>query len=291
MEFRHLRYFVEVANTLHFRKAAENLFISQPPLSRQIKQLEVELGVQLFHRTKKKVELTGEGEYLLTESVKLLYQIEFIKSSVKQIAAGKEGQIKIGYVGAVMHCILPGILMKLKHEFPDITTHLTELGNEDQIQALRNGDIDVGFLRTVVNAKGLNSISVFEETFSLILPKDHPYATSEIKNLKQLADEPFIGFSKSCGPQLIDSVFRICSKAGFYPRVVHESSQLNSIVRLVESGLGYSIVPSSVKHGYSLNVKFIELANYKERAELVMVYHKENIKPIIENFIKLSIDN
>ncbi len=288
MELRQLKYFMMVGEKLHFGKAAESLHMSQPPLSRQIKQLEDELGVELFKRDKKKVVLTDEGKYLLAESGRILQQLQLAKSGIKEIATGQRGQIKIGYVGAAMHCILPDILVALKREHSEIKTMLNELSNEDQIRALRNGDIDVGFIRATISDPHLDATAVYEETFSLVLPKGHKRARDGENALQTLEGEPFLSFSKHCAPQLIESIFSIFSKAGFSPQIVHEASQLNSILRLVEAGLGYSIVPTSVKQGYALDVEFIELTSYKERAHLSMVSRKSEHKQVVNTFVQLT---
>lgn len=283
MNFQRLKYFMAVAENLHFSKAAEKLFMAQPPLTRQIKQLEKDLGVQLFKRDKRNVSLTAQGKLLYEESTKIFSQINGITESLKQLESGLIGQITIGYVGAAMHCILPELLVKLKSSYPGIHTVLQELNNEKQVKSLKSGIIDIGFLRTPVKEKGLEVKSVFQEPFSLVVPASFPDTTQ----LKDLAGEPFISFSKDCGPGLIESIYKVCNKAGFTPKVVHETSQINSIVRLVESGLGYSIVPKSVENGYNLNISFLPIINSNEIAELSLVYNKNQINPMAKNFIEL----
>ncbi len=287
MDLRHLRYFMAVSECLHFGKAAEKLFMAQPPLSRQIKQLEDELGVLLFNRNKRKVSLTTQGEYLYKESLKIFGHLDSIKKSLKLIDKGVVGQINIGYVGAAMHCILPDLLVKLKDAYPEVNTVLSELNNENQIQAIKSGQIDVGFLRTPVNVEGMKVKTIYKENFSLVVPLNHKPIKPNKSGLKNLADEPFISFSRECGPGLIASINNICNKCGFSPKIVHETSQINSIIRLVESGLGYSIIPSSVKYGYDLKVRFLELDSFSETAELSIVYKDSDAKPIVRNFMKI----
>jgi len=272
MELRHLRYFLKVAEELHFGKAAEKLFIAQPPLSRQIKQLEEELGVMLFERTKKRVQLTAQGSYLKEEAAKVLAQIESMRNHLPLVEDGAEGGIKIGYVGSAMHSILPAVFAEIRRNLPGVHMSLSELKNLDQIAGLKYGNIDIGFIRTPITTEGLDIQPIYSETLSVIVPLAHPSARSKSFHVAQLAGEPFIAFCRDCAPWLFDSIIALCNREGFSPRIVHESSQVNSIVRLVESGIGYSIVPSSVKNGYNLGVRFQELADCPERAELALAY-------------------
>lgn len=274
MELRHLKYFLTLADELHFGRAAEKLFIAQPPLSRQIKNLEEELGVPLFERTKKQVRLTGYGRFLKDEATKLFQHVELIKNHIRLLGEGHAGQIKIGYVGSAMHSVLPEVLKVIQKELPDIHTSMFELRNLDQIAALKDGSLDIGFIRTPITLEGLHINPIFSETLSVILPRSHPLAKSKRLKLSDLSSEPFISFCRECAPGLFDCIIGLCNKEGFSPRIIHESSQINSVVRLVESGLGYSIVPSSVKQGYNIKVQFHELANYPERAELALAYHE-----------------
>ena len=291
MELRHLRYFIVVAECLHFGKAAEKLFISQPPLSRQIKQLENELGVVLFNRNKRNVSLTVQGEYLYNEVQKIFSHIESIKKSLCLIDKGIVGQITIGYIGAAMHSILPKILTKLKSTYKDVHTVLLDMNNSEQIQSLKNDKIDIGIIRMPVNVEGLKVKTVYREKFSLVLPFNNKYnITSDKQLLKTLAEEPFISFSRKCGQALHNSINNICNKCGFSPNVVHQTDQINSIIRLVESGCGYSIVPASVKHGYDLKVRFIELESFNETSELSVIYKNSILRPIVRNFLEIILN-
>ncbi len=285
MNLRHLKYFMAVAENLHFGKAAKKLFIAQPPLSRQIRQLEEELGVMLFDRDKRHVALTSQGAFLYDESQKIFNHLSAVRKTLGLMHQGVVGQINIGYVGAAMHCILPDLLVKLNSACPDVNAQLLELSTESQIQAIQTGQIDVGFIRTPVDIAGLIARSVYREPFSLVLPAEYEPVEATAAGIRALANEPFISFARVCGPGLIDSVLSICSKSGFAPRIVHETSQMNSVVRLVESGLGYSIVPSSVKNGYDLKVTFVELAGFEETAELSVVYAKGESTAIVQNFL------
>jgi len=200
---------------------------------------------------------------------------------------GITGQVQIGYVGTVMHSLLPGILKVMKKKYPDINTVFQELTNIKQVTALRSGDIDIGFIRTPLSARDITVKPVYTETFSLILSLSHPLSKLNEISMKELEGEPFISFSRECAPGMVDNIIGMCNKEGFSPHIVHESSQINSVVRLVESNLGYSIVPTSVKAGYNLKVKFYELSDFPERAEMSLAYNPRNLTPATEKVIDL----
>lgn len=288
MNLRKLTCFLTLSEELHFGRAAEKLYMAQPPLSRIIRELEEELDATLFTRNSRKVELTKAGAYLKEEAKKLFVYVGQIKKQLKQIVQGKTGKLRIGYVGAAMHSVLPGILIALKEEL-EINIFLSELKNEEQVACLIDDRIDLGFVRSVPELRDIQAIKVFTESFSIILPKDHRLASKKRISLEQFAQEPFIGLNYDCAPKLCDSINAICRKAGFLPTVAHETSQINSIVRLVESGMGYSIVPSSVKLAYSVNLKFIDLNQYRERAHL-FVMHKKEMDPLIKRSVEIVRD-
>jgi DNA-binding transcriptional LysR family regulator len=285
METRLLKYFSVLAEELHFGKAAEKLHISQPPLSRQIKDLEEELGVRLFKRTKRNVQLTSYGKYLKQESFKLFNQLDAMKNHLQLMKHGSVGQIKIGYIGDFMHSIFPDILTELKHEYPKMDTILLESDTEGQISSIKTGLLDIGFIRTPVEVKDIMIYPIYEETFSLILSKSHPLSSRKKTPLKELADEPYIGFSPKCPPPLSRSVISICNREGFSPKVIHRALQINSIVKLVENNIGYSIIPLGPKAVFHENVKFLELKHHPERAEISLAYNPRIIDEISKKII------
>jgi DNA-binding transcriptional LysR family regulator len=288
MKLRHLRYFLAVAEELHFGRAATRLAIKQPPLSRQIQSLESSLGVQLFDRTKRHVKLTSSGRYLKEAASKLLMQADQIQNTIGLMQEGKAGFVSIGYVGSAMHSILPALLRDLQECYPGIYPELCELGNDEQVRGLKSGEIDIGFVRTPISAEGLATRVMLNETFSLILPLDHRLASSSTIDLRALSDEPFIGFGRGCAPGMDDQILHICNDVGFSPRIIHSTTQLNTLLRLVESGLGYSIVPSSVRAGYALRLKFVDLVDVPQRAQLSAIYCPERISNTAQTFIDLA---
>lgn len=290
IEIRHLRYFLAVADELHFRKAADRLFISQPGLSRQIKQMEIELGIDLFERTNKKVVLTKAGKYLKEELGHLLKNLNDSFDHAQMIHEGMEGQINFGYVGSAMQNVIPELLLKIKEEHPRVHYSLREMENPDQIDALIHKEIDLAFVRLDKVPKGLEIYPVFEDTFSLVLPQHHEIDKENFKGLRSLKEEPFILFDQSYSPAYYEQVMQIFKKSGFHPVISHNTVHASTIFRLVENNLGLSIVPSSLGLGYNMNIKFIELDKIRQKTVLSVAWNKSNRNPILAKILSKIFD-
>lgn len=292
LELRHIKYFLAVAKELHFRKAADRLFISQPGLSRQIKQMEIELGIQLFDRHNRKVSLTQAGVYLRDEYQTIIKSLDKVVNHAQLLQKGQEGELKIGYIGSAMHEIIPSFLLNIKKRFPNIHVNFQEMDNQVQTAKILDQDIDIGFVRMDRVPRGMEIRPIFEETFSLVLPKNHPINSNNFKNLSQLKDEPFIMFDSSYSPSYYEKVMQIFDEAGFAPLISHKSVKANTIYRLIENNLGAAIVPTSLQQGYDLDIQFIELTTIKHRTTLQMVWSNMNRNPVLENVLGLvSVDN
>lgn len=287
IELRHFIYFLAVAEELHYRKAAEKLFISQPGLSTQIKQMEGILQTQLFIRDKKKVSLTPAGEFLKGEVEFILNHLEQTKKQLKLIGEGHLGEIRIGFLGSAMQHVIPNLLLDLKEKFPFIHTSLEELSNRAQISAILRDKLDLGFVRLSRVPKGLKLKPVFEDTFSLVLPANHVLNEKEFKNISQVAKDDFILFSQDYSPQYYDTVLSICEDAGFSPNVSHKSVHAQTVFKLVENKLGIAIVPTALQYGFQMEVKFIELKHIKQRAILSMVWKEDNRNTALQNCMDL----
>lgn len=287
LELRHLRYFLTVANELHFSKAAEKLYITQPALSRQIKQLEDHLGAELLVRDKRNVNLTRIGEYLQDEASYLFNHLEFVKQNIRHLEKGDEGELRIGFVGSAMQSVIPGLLKEIDQQSPGIHTILTELPNQEQIDRIRNDQLDIGFIRTMRLPEGLNKMDVFEEAFCLVLPADHRFDQSNFKSVKDLEEEQFILFSSQYSHGYYDKIMSIFEDQGFSPKVAHESVHANTIFRLVENNLGIGIVPSSLKRGFDLDIKFIELEQIPQRTTLSAIWKADSRNPILRTVSSL----
>ncbi len=286
IEFRHLRYFITVAEELHFRKAAEKLFITQPALSRQIQQLEQFIGAPLFIRDKRNVALTKSGEYLMEEARFLFNHLDFVQQTIEHLQQGDEGELRIGFVGSAMQTVIPSLLKQINKDYPGIHSILTELPNQEQLDRIRNDQLDVGFIRSMRLPVGLNKLDVYEENFCLVLPASHPVSAENFTSIDVLGDENFILFSSQYSHGYYDKILSIFEDQGFSPKVAHESVHANTIFRLVENELGIGIVPSSLKHGFDLNIKFIELKNIPQRTTLSAIWKTDSRNPILSKVIE-----
>lgn len=285
IELRHFRYFLAVAEDLHFRKAAERLFISQPGLSRQIKQMEDDLGIQLFVRHNRKVQLTPAGVYLKNELTRNLKNLDNILDNAKLLQDGRQGKLELGYVGSAMQDIIPNLLIEFKKEHPNVQFGLKEMDNQKQIESLLSHDIDVGFVRLDRVPRGLDINPILKESFCLVLPKNHPINAKSFNDLQELKDESFILFDPSYSPSYYEKIMQIFDESGFTPIISHNTIHAASIYKLVENGFGLSIVPKSLQRGYNMEVKFIELFNIPQRTTLSVVWDKENRNPIVASLL------
>lgn len=285
IEFRHLRYFLAVAESLHFRKAAEQLYISQPGLSRQIQELETTLGVKLFERNNRKVVRTIAGEYLFREVKQTFLNLENMFRTAKLLNEGIEGNLKLGYVGSAMQQVIPTMMLKFRQSHPATVFNLKEMENQRQIECLLNQEIDLGFVRLEKAPQDLILKPVLEETFSLVVPENHPVNERNFKSLSQFEKDNFIMFDQSYSAAYYEMVMRIFDHFGFRPIISHSTIHASAVFRLIENNFGVSIVPTSLQYGYNLKIRFIELKNIPHRAVLSMAWNCNNKNPMLKNFI------
>ncbi|MGZ0016302.1 LysR family transcriptional regulator [Yeosuana sp. AK3] len=287
LELRHIKYFLAVAETLHFKKASETLFISQPGLSRQIKDMENNLGVKLFDRHNRAVKLTHVGLYLRLELTKNIKNLESILQHAKLLEDGKDGQLNFGFVGSAMQQIIPELLLKFTKNHPNILFSLKEMDNQKQIEGLIAQNIDIGFVRLERIPKMVESFPVLKESFCLVLPKSHPINATNFKKLSQLKDEHFILFDPEYSASYYEKVMDIFQDSGFSPLVSHNTIHAGSIYKLVENGFGISIVPKSLQIEYNPKIKFIELNKISQRTILSAVWNKDNRNPILNKILSI----
>jgi DNA-binding transcriptional LysR family regulator len=288
IEFRHLRYFVAVAEELHFGRAAERLRIAQPPLSQQIRQLETELGFQLFHRTKRSVMLTEAGAVFLQESRRLLCQLEQAVQTGRQVSRGEQGQLVIGFISSAAYNVLPPILRSFRAAFPEVKLELHELTTDQQIHWLSDHRLDVGLIRPPIDDLTLHMQTIFQEPLVLALPDRHPFAQQSRISLKSIAAELFILFPRSLAPGLYDQIISLCQQAGFSPTVVQEAIQMQTIISLVAAEIGIAIVPVSLKNLQRTGVVYKPLQEETPQAEVAIVCRKINVTPTVQRFLDLA---
>lgn len=293
MDFRTIEHFLKLSETLNFRKAADEIYIAQPALSRQIMALEEELGVVLFYRNKRNVALTTAGEYFREECERILEDFERVKQRTSQIHKGEGGEIKIAHSSSSMQFLLPNILAKIQAEMPLMKTNLNETTNLYGINALINRTIDVAFGPNMIVPKELNTRTIYVENFVIILPQNHHFDVTNFESLAQLADENFILPPRNESSGYVESLEALCQSYGFIPKVAYQSGNSNTVLRLVEAGLGISIEPKSALSGQNMNVKFIELNNISLKASMLMLWlrgREKELKPFFEIVDKVAAD-
>jgi DNA-binding transcriptional LysR family regulator len=273
-ELWQLRYFVAVAERLHFGRAAEALNISQPPLSRAIRALEARLGVALFARTRRRVELTAEGARFLEESRRLSAQLERAVLELRSMASGEQGRLRIGFVSLAVYGVLPGLLKAYKTARPGVTLALREMLSPDQAVALAAGELDFGLLLPPVSgAAQLEHIVVQRERFVVALPSRHPLTRAPGKlAISELAGEPLVMVPREIAPGLYDIVTGLAARAGISLNVAQEAIQMQTVVSLVSSGLGAAIVPGSVANLGRRGVVYREVADSHPRLDVWLAW-------------------
>ena len=246
IELRHLRYFLAVAETLHFGRAAKKLGMAQPPLSQQIRRLETMLGAPLFDRTTRGVNLTAAGTKLRERAAATMTRLADDLEQTRRVARGEEGRLTVGFSGSVMFTELPGALQRYRRAYPQVEVRLREMWTSEQMPALADGSIDVGFLRDGERRPELALTPLLREAFQVALPADHRLRRQRTVDPASLEGEPFVLFSRRMGNLAYDRTIRCCLDAGFQPRIVQEAPQFPTLIRLVAAGLGVSLVPACV---------------------------------------------
>ncbi|BAZ15054.1 LysR family transcriptional regulator [Calothrix sp. NIES-4071] len=285
MELRHLRYFVTLAEELHFGRAAIRLHIAQPPLSQQIRQLEDELGFQLFHRTKRVVQLTEAGEVFLLEVQKIFKQLEQAVQTGRQTSRGEAGQLVIGFVSSTTYNVLPEILRKFRAEVPGVKLELHELTTDEQWRLLREGKIDIGFVRPPIEEPLFATETVYKEPLIVALPEGHRLAKETSVSIKSLSNDDFILFPRTFSPGLHDAMINLCQQAGFYPKVTQEAIQMQTIVSLVAAQMGVAIVPSSLQHLQRTGVIYKPIEEFVTEVAINIIWRRNDISPTVQKFL------
>ncbi len=285
MELRHLQYFLKVAEERNFSKAAEKLFISQPPLSRQIKELETEIGARLFERSNKRVELTEAGKYFECEVRQLMLNLERITVKTRKISENISGEFRIAHIGSTFSGIITELIQHLSKQYPYASFKLFELGTTRQIQDLEQGKLELSILRGPLQSSLINTRLWFRDGYALVFNKNLFTIASE-DDIEGLKAATFVFYNKDFAPHYHASLMQICALYGFTPNVVHESNNINSIIQLVRNGLGISIVPASLarNHPYP-ELTFIKLQRPKLFTEVLLATPKHQTSEIADTAI------
>lgn len=285
MELRHLRYFTTLARELHYGRAAGQLFITQPALSKQIASLERELGVTLFDRNRRRVELTASGRLLLPEAQRVVELSSRLAQSAQRVRDGMFGTLRLGYTGPVAESTLPELLRWHHRCYPDMILSLREATAASVLDDVRDGVFDAAFLRTPVEPTRLTLLDVKVEPAVLAVPAEHEFASRERIRFAELVGQPLVMMTRDVEPQLYDHALTSCARAGFCPAAIHEADSVPTALSMVASGLGLAVVTSSAQVAARAGVRCLSLVDPTPTITISLAYRGHQISPALAGFI------
>lgn len=290
MELRHLRYFIAVAEELHFGRAAEQLGISQPPLSQQIQALEEEIGARLLERTNRRVALTEAGRLFLDEARQILQQVDRAVLLARRAHQGELGELRVGFTAsAPFTSSIPRSILAFRQAYPAVHLDLQEMSSRQVIEALLEERVQVGVIRPFPLPEALESVELFSEPLVAVLRADHPLAQGcqEGLELAALAEEPFVFFPRSYGTGLYDQLIALSQQAGFSPRIAQEAGEAMTIIGLVAAGLGVSMLPASFRRTRVDGVVYRTLLDAGATSSVWLVRRRSEQSRLAQSFFDL----
>lgn len=288
IELRHLRYFLAVADELHFGRAAQRLHMAQPPLSQQIQRLEEMLGYALFVRTSREVRLTAAGKEFQERARHTLRKIESDVAATQRIGRGEVGTLTVGFIGSGMLTPFPQMLGEYRRKYPEVNLQLREDYTASLTQALLDGVIDVAILRDSESADGLHVETLMEEPFIVVMPVGHRLATKNSITAKDLRHEPFVLFARTRGTNAWRKTVAACEAEGFVPNVVQEGPQWLMIVRLVGAGLGVTIAPACAQKLSDTDTVCRKLRAAPFPTSIELAYRAAETRPLVMQFCEMA---
>lgn len=289
LETRQLKYFIAVAEELHFGRAAQRLHISQPPLSQQIRQLEDDLGVQLFERTQRMVRLTYAGEVFLAQARAALFKCEEAVDIVRAAARGEAGLLRFGYTAASAYSIIAPLIQAFKARHPRVEVAMQEAVSGDQVRDLAQGRLDVGLVRPLAEWPGLVHELLLEERLIVALPVNHALAQQRSVSLEDLQGQPFIGFGGQGSRYFHDMIDGLLRSAGVAPEIVQRATQPHAVVALVGAGLGLAVVPDAAARVHMDRVVYRPLhADALPQPQLHLCWRADAATPLVRHFLEVA---
>lgn len=288
MELRHLRYFLTVAKHLNFTRAAEELHMAQPPLSRQIRELEEEIGLSLFERRARRVYLSPAGEVFADRARKILAATDAAVIDSQRAARGEIGHIAVGFFEHIAYTLLPPLLREYKSRHPPVAVELRWFTSAEQLAALDRGDIDISFVRQVPEHTGYQKKLVMQEPFYVAIAADHPLAKQKSISIKDCEGLRVINYKRNVAPDYHDTINDLCALAGFSPSPEYEMGQIYASLGLVSCGFGVTIVPASVQGTQLNNVAYRPLSERHVSSELYLVWKDEVPSAALCSFASLA---
>lgn len=296
MELRHLKYFIAVAEELHFTRAAERLHIGQPPLSHAIQMLEADVGAQLFERSKRWVRLTEAGKLFLQDARHILALSEQASENARRAQRGETGELRIGFTFSTPFTpLFAAVINSYRQQYPDVTLTLREMATNKQLESLSQHNLDVGFIRPPEGgelARGVSSPLRFrklrKDPLVAVLPSTHVLAKKKKVPMKDLAQEPFIMYPPSAGTGIYPHILRLCHAAGFAPKIAQEANDASTIIGLVAAGCGVSILPGSFYTIHFDGICYRPIADAGATTSLLLAQRKGEVSPLVDAFVGLA---
>lgn len=288
MEMHQIRYFVAVAEELHFGRAANRENVSQPPLSLQIKKLEEELGVALFERTKRRVSITEAGLAFLPQARAVLAALVEGREAALKAFRGETGLVTVGFVHSASVSCIPSLIGPFRRAFPGIEIEFREMAVSEQIDALMSGTIDLGIVRPPVREPAISSFTLVRENFCIAVPLGHRLAGRKSVDLAELDQESFVFYPRHRSPEFYRQLVNMCASAGFTPNVAVEANTMFTAVGLVGTGAGIAIVPQCIAVLGIPSVAYINLNTGSEKAELCIAYHDGRISRSAQSILNFA---
>ena len=276
MEVRHLRYFVAVAEELHFSRAARRLHMAQPPLSQQIRNLEAELGMPLLARGRRPLRLTEAGRFFKSQAVDILAKLDQAVEGARRISRDQNDWIGVGYIGSAMNMLLPPVLRRFHAERPGVEVLLYEMSHETQQAALLEGRIHVGFVDLSLGTDALAEELLYEEPMTVAVPMDHPLAGRTEISLAELAAEPMVLYAKRTWRDTVsDYPLSLLRAAGFEPKIAMEAQNVESALGLVVAGLGVALAVESFANASRAGIRFVSLGRRGPAVPMNAIYRPD----------------
>jgi DNA-binding transcriptional LysR family regulator len=287
MEFRQLRYFLAVAEHLHFTEAAAHLGIAQPPLSQQILKLERELGTKLFIRHPRRVELTQAGRLLQQSARRIVEDAQLALTEVQNAGRGESGHLSLGFAGStVFHPLVATVMQNYRNAYPRVVISCEESNSSALLDKVSEGHVDAALVRLPLHCRDLVVQPLVKEDMLAVLPANHRLNRRRRIDLASLADDAFIFFPRPIGPDLYDSIIGACRSAGFSPSVSMESPQISSTANLVAAGFGVALIPASIRQIHAEGVSYHELSGKPLHTSIALVHRQREKAPTVLNFVK-----
>src|ERR1700678_1075661 len=289
MEFRHIRSFLSVAETLHFGRSARLLNLSQPALSLQIKALEGELGIQLLSRNRQGTALTAAGQAFREDAAAALEKLEFAKRKAQWASAGKLGNIRIGFISTAGFEIVPNLMRRFRKSYPDVEFSIKNILTGVQLEMIGDGLLDVGFLRLPLeNSRKIEVTTVHKEPFVAVLPSWHSHSAKKEIHLRELKGNPFVMYAREQAPGFHDLLSGILSNAGVVPKVVQSAGEMSTLISLVDAGVGVSIVPASAAKRFVSKVAVCSIADRLPESEIGLAFARQNTAAVVLRFCEFA---